>query len=83
MTVYARPAGLKCWAYCPPGGLVNPNLSRILAGFCCGIVVDKDVVPRLSIRNLNRLLDEMIVALARCRLQSLRYSALNPKAKIC
>lgn len=65
-------AGLKCWAYSPPGGLVSPNLSPILAGFCCGVAVAKDSVPRLTLKNLDRLLDEMIVALARSNMHTLR-----------
>ncbi|BDA42995.1 probable Sn1-specific diacylglycerol lipase alpha [Coccomyxa sp. Obi] len=63
---------VKCWAYCPPGGLVSPNLSAILGDFCCGIAVAKDGVPRLSLKNLDRLLDEMIVALARSNMHTLR-----------
>ncbi|CAL8469008.1 g8549 [Coccomyxa elongata] len=63
---------VKCWAYCPPGGLVSPNLSAILGDFCCGVAVAKDGVPRLSLKNLDRLLDEMIVALARSNMHTLR-----------
>ncbi|EIE27007.1 alpha/beta-hydrolase [Coccomyxa subellipsoidea C-169] len=63
---------LKCWAYSPPGGLVSPNLSPILAGFCCGVAVAKDSMPRLTLKNLDRLLDKMIVALARSNMHTLR-----------
>ncbi|CAL8469007.1 g8548 [Coccomyxa elongata] len=63
---------VKCWAYCPPGGLVSANLSAILGEFCCGVAVGKDAVPRLSLKNLDRLLDEMIVALARSNMHTLR-----------
>ncbi|BDA42994.1 probable nuclear valosin-containing protein-like at C-terminar half [Coccomyxa sp. Obi] len=63
---------VRCWAYSPPGGLVCPNLSAILGDFCCGIAVGKDAVPRLSLKNLDRLLDDMIVALARSNMHTLR-----------
>ena len=36
--------------------------------FCTSVVVGKDAVPRMSVNNLNRLMDEMVTSLARCRL---------------
>ncbi|KDD75293.1 hypothetical protein H632_c761p0, partial [Helicosporidium sp. ATCC 50920] len=58
---------VQCWAFCPPGGLMSWNLSRIAASFCTSVVVGKDVISRLSLNNLKRIVDEMVLALARCR----------------
>ncbi|KAK9839733.1 hypothetical protein WJX84_000415 [Apatococcus fuscideae] len=58
---------LKCWAYAPPGGLVSRELSEAMRPFTTSVAVGKDGVPRLSLKNLGRMLDELITALARCR----------------
>ena len=52
-------AGVRCWSFCPPGGLLSTNLSAAVAPFVTSVVVGKDVVPRISIVNLGRLIDEM------------------------
>jgi len=54
-----RAAGVRCWSFCPPGGLLSTNLSAAVAPFVTSVVVGKDVVPRVSIVNLGRLIDEM------------------------
>ncbi len=50
---------MRCWSFCPPGGLLSTNLSAAVAPFVTSVVVGKDVVPRVSIVNLGRLIDEM------------------------
>lgn len=60
-------ADLKCWAYSPPGGLVSKELSEAMRPFTTSVAVGKDAVPRMSLKNLARMLDELITALARCR----------------
>ena len=67
MTISVLAADLKCWAYSPPGGLVSRELSEAMRPFTTSIAVGKDGVPRLSLKNLARMLDELITALARCR----------------
>ena len=47
-------AGLQCYAYDPPGGLVSADLAPVLATFCTGVAIGKDAVPRLSLCNINR-----------------------------
>lgn len=32
---------VKCWAYCPPGGLVTAGLSHAMAPFCTSVIVGK------------------------------------------
>lgn len=41
---------------------------------CRAVVVGKDAVPRATVSNLSRLMDEMVTALARCK---------QPKLKVC
>ena len=59
---------MKCWAFSPPGGLISNSLVGFMEEFCISVVVGKDAVPRMSVNNLNRLMDEMVTSLARCRL---------------
>ncbi|KAL6771318.1 hypothetical protein ACKKBG_A25860 [Auxenochlorella protothecoides x Auxenochlorella symbiontica] len=58
---------LHCWAFCPPGGLMSWNLSVISRRFCTSLVVGKDAISRLSFNTVKRMVDEMVVCLARCR----------------
>lgn len=60
-------ADLKCWAFCPPGGLVSDSLLPALSEWCVSVVCGKDAVPRMTVNNLARLMDEMVTALARTR----------------
>ncbi|BDA43045.1 probable Sn1-specific diacylglycerol lipase alpha [Coccomyxa sp. Obi] len=63
---------LKCWAYCPPGGLVSESLLPAMREWCVSVVCGKDAVPRMTVNNLSRLMDEMVTALARTRHHKLR-----------
>lgn len=45
-------ADVKCWAFCPPGGLVSANLSAAMAPFCTSVIVGKDAISRVSMTNL-------------------------------
>lgn len=55
-------AGIHCWALSPPGGLMSTNLSALVAPFVTSVVLGKDVVPRVSVANLGRLIDQMVRA---------------------
>ena len=65
-----RTADVKCLAFSPPGGLMSKNLSRAVEPFVTSVVVGKDVVPRLSVVNIGRLIDQMV---------SPAQKTLNPK----
>ncbi len=60
-------ADLKCWAFSPPGGLVSKSLLGWMEGWCTSVVVGKDAVPRMTVNNLSRLMDDMVTSLARVR----------------
>jgi len=61
----ARGRAATCWAFCPPGGLATPPLAAAADDFCTSVAVGKDVIPRLSLAALDKLLDGVVVALAR------------------
>jgi len=46
---------------------MSKNLSRAVQSFVTSVVCGKDVVPRLSIVNVGRLIDQMVTALALCK----------------
>ncbi len=50
-----------------PGNLLSPALSRALSPFVVAVVSGKDLIPRLSLNSLERLRDDMVTSLARCR----------------
>ena len=39
---------------------MSTNLSRAVQGFVTSVIVGKDVVPRVSVVNLGRLIDQMV-----------------------
>ena len=42
---------------------MSTNLSALVAPFVTSVVLGKDVVPRVSVANLGRLIDQMVHAL--------------------
>ncbi len=46
---------------------MSKNLTKAMQPFCVSVACGKDAVPRATTANLSRLVEEMMVALARCR----------------
>jgi hypothetical protein len=67
---------VRCWSFNPPGGLVSANLSEAMKPFCTSVIVSKDAISRMSLKNLSNMIDEMLIALARCRQPTLKVQAL-------
>ncbi|KAK9831061.1 hypothetical protein WJX74_001575 [Apatococcus lobatus] len=63
---------LVAWAFCPPGSLVSKSLIKPMQKFCFSVVCGKDAVPRMSVGNVARLMDEMVTSLARCKRHKLQ-----------
>lgn len=63
---------VRAWAFCPPGGMVTPNLAAALDPLVTCVVAGKDAVSRTSTATFERLQDQVVVALARCRISKLR-----------
>ena len=58
---------LRCFAFCPPGGLVSTPLAHLAQRFCTSVVVGCDAISRVSFPNTQRVVDDMVLALARCK----------------
>ncbi|XP_043934561.1 diacylglycerol lipase-beta [Protopterus annectens] len=58
--------GLKCYAFSPPGGLLSKPLADYSKDFTISIIVGKDLVPRLSIPNMEELKRRTVQVVANC-----------------
>ncbi len=59
---------LRCTCYSPPGGFITWRLAKECSDFVNSFVLDSDLVPRLSLNNMERLRDEVLHLLARVKL---------------
>ncbi|XP_007442625.1 sn1-specific diacylglycerol lipase beta isoform X1 [Python bivittatus] len=57
---------LRCYAFSPPGGLLSKSLADYTKQFIVSVIVGKDVVPRLSMLNLEDLKKRIIRIVANC-----------------
>jgi len=68
--LFRRNGGLeaRCFAFSPPGALVGPCLARAMQPYCYSFIVGDDLVPRLGLKQLYELRDNVIrvVANATC-----------------
>ncbi|KAL7481992.1 hypothetical protein ACHAW6_007666 [Cyclotella cf. meneghiniana] len=60
--------GLRCICYSPPGGLLTWELATACSDFVNSFVLDSDIVPRLSLNNMESLRDEVLNLISRVRL---------------
>jgi len=58
---------LRCICYSPPGGLLTWKLATECADFVHSFVLDSDIVPRLSVDNMERLRDEVLHLISRVK----------------
>lgn len=49
---------------------MTPNLAHSMKPFCTSVVVNKDCIPRMSLKNLNRFMEGKLMALACSRLNA-------------
>ncbi|XP_014672368.1 PREDICTED: sn1-specific diacylglycerol lipase beta-like [Priapulus caudatus] len=63
-----RPAHprLQCFAYSPPGGLLNMAATIESQEYVCSVVLGKDLVPRLSIHAMEDLKFKVLTAVHDC-----------------
>ncbi|XP_053327193.1 diacylglycerol lipase-beta [Spea bombifrons] len=57
---------LKCYAFSPPGGLLSKALSDYTKDFIISIIVGKDLVPRLSLPNMEDLKARILRMVVNC-----------------
>ena len=61
-------SNVKCYAFGPPGGLLNSPASTMSKQFVISIAVGDDIVPRLSVNSLLSLRSDMKKSLITCQL---------------
>lgn len=54
---------LVCYAYAPPGGLLSYELVEYSKSFITSVVLGKDIVPRLGLRQMESLRYDLIHAI--------------------
>ncbi|MBN3277760.1 DGLB lipase, partial [Polyodon spathula] len=57
---------LKCYAFSPPGGLLSKPLADYSKEFIVSVVLGKDLIPRLSIPNMEDLKRRILRMVANC-----------------
>ncbi|XP_067912708.1 diacylglycerol lipase-beta isoform X2 [Heterodontus francisci] len=57
---------LRCYAFSPPGGLLSKPLADYSTRFTISVVLGKDLIPRLSLRNIEDLKRRVLRIVAQC-----------------
>ncbi|XP_066496611.1 diacylglycerol lipase-beta isoform X2 [Tiliqua scincoides] len=57
---------LRCYAFSPPGGLLSKSLADYTKQFIVSVILGKDVVPRLSMPNMEDLKRRIVRIVANC-----------------
>ncbi|XP_063286431.1 diacylglycerol lipase-beta [Pelobates fuscus] len=57
---------LKCYAFSPPGGLLSKGLADYSKNFIISIILGKDLVPRLSMPNMEDLKTRILRMVVNC-----------------
>ena len=64
VAMHAEFPKLRCFAYSPPGGLMNLALSRATQPFVIAVGLGQDLVPRMSINTMHTLRNRMLDAMS-------------------
>jgi sn1-specific diacylglycerol lipase len=58
LAIMLQPAfpSVRCYAYCPPGGLLDEEMSAKCEDFIISVVRHDDIIPRLSFHSFGKLL---------------------------
>ena len=64
---------------------MTPNLAHETKSFCTSVVVNKDCIPRLSLKTMNRFVEDMVMALGCSKLNAFQifwgaYGRVNRRA---
>jgi sn1-specific diacylglycerol lipase len=63
---------LHCYAYAPPGGLMNKAAAQYTKSFITAVFFENDIVPRLSIQNFEQLGNDMLKEIETCKVPKFR-----------
>lgn len=58
---------LRCYAFSPPGGLLSLAAARYTESYCMTVIVGDDLVPRLSLGNIETLKRQLTAELTACK----------------
>lgn len=58
---------LSCFPMSPPGGLFTPDLAEAVSPFTTSVILGIDLVPRLSVKTLHLLRDQVIRYFPQCK----------------
>uniref|UniRef100_A0A7S2P2B1 sn-1-specific diacylglycerol lipase n=1 Tax=Skeletonema marinoi TaxID=267567 RepID=A0A7S2P2B1_9STRA len=74
LAVMLRPSfpSIRCFAYEPPGGLIDEDLATKCEDFIVSTVKQDDIVPRLSHQNFDALRDNFFDILARIKVPKIQ-----------
>ena len=64
---------IRCFAFSPPGGLLNQAAARYTETFCMSVIIGDDLVPRLSLVTLELLKNQLVSELDACRHPKVRW----------
>jgi sn1-specific diacylglycerol lipase len=62
---------LQCFAYGSPGSVLDEATSREVAPYITSVVLGKDLVGSLSVKNLSHLREQVLDAIARCKVNKM------------
>ena len=74
---------IECFAISPPGCTMSPELATAMSPFCYSLVHGKDIVPRISVRTVERLRDQMVAAISLFEGLSILYRLLCYVGSCC
>ena len=69
-----------CYAYAPPGALFDASAAAFTENYVTSMVVGMDVVPRLSVRNVLQLRQQILRAIKYCK--EPKYSVLTVRVRL-
>jgi sn1-specific diacylglycerol lipase len=62
---------VQCFAYGSPGSVLDEATSREVAPYITSVVLGKDLVGSLSVKNLSHLREQVLDAIARCKVNKM------------
>lgn len=76
LSIMLRPLfpSLKCYAYCPPGAIVNEEMADICEDFITCFVRQDDLIPRISQHNFELIREEFLAIITRIKVPKIKVS---------
>ena len=63
---------LRCIAFSPPGALISRDIAESSRDWCISTVCGKEVIPRLTLSNVEKLRDDMVQLAIFCRMPKIQ-----------